>query len=115
MDGLISKREAITALKAIKYGLWEIDIPSPTVPEYVEHHRQIQDMMGVVDNWTAILAKLPPAEPELIKDLIQKFHDYQVEWLTSHCDLELEPELEMWVVRFLHDTADCFMMEVDDE
>ena len=27
------------------------------------------------------------------KDTIQKFHDYQVEWLLSHCDLELEPQL----------------------
>lgn len=52
-------------------------------------------------------------EPERKKDTIQKFHDYQVEWLLSHCDLELEPQLEEWVVRFLHDTANCYMMEID--
>lgn len=52
---VVSKKRAIEALKAIKYGLWEIDIPSPTVPEYVEHHGQIQDMMGVVDNWIKII------------------------------------------------------------
>ena len=55
----------------------------------------------------------PTIEPERKKDTIQKFHDYQVEWLLSHCDLELEPRLEEWVVRFLHDTANCYMMEID--
>lgn len=57
----------------------------------------------------------PTIEPERKKDTIQKFHDYQVEWLLSHCDLELEPQLEEWVVRFLHDTANCYMMEIDRE
>lgn len=52
-------------------------------------------------------------EPERKKDTIQKFHDYQVEWLLAHCDLELEPQLEECVVRFLHDTANCYMMEID--
>ena len=55
----------------------------------------------------------PTIEPERKKDTVQKFHDYQVEWLLSHCDLELEPRLEEWVVRFLHDTANCYMMEID--
>ena len=59
--------------------------------------------------------KMRPVEPERKKDAIQKFHDYQVEWLLSHCDLELEPQLEEWVVRFLHDTANCYMMEIDRE
>ena len=65
MNDLISRKAAIDALKAIKYGLWEIDIPSPgNSPEYKEHHKQIQDMMGVVDNWIAKLSDLPSAEPE---------------------------------------------------
>lgn len=51
MDVLISRQLAIDVLKAIKYGLWEIDIPSPTVPEYVEHHEQIKNMMEIVDEW----------------------------------------------------------------
>ena len=60
MDECISRKDAIDALKAIKYGLWEIDIPSPgNSTEYKEHHRQIQDMMGVVDNWIDKLSELP--------------------------------------------------------
>jgi len=59
------------------------------------------------------LRELPSAQPERKKDIIQKFHDYQVEWLTNHYDLEFEPTLENLVVRFLHDTANCFMMEMD--
>ena len=44
-------------------------------------------------------------------DIIQQFCDFQVEWLTSHCDIELEPELEDLIIRFLHDTASCFIRE----
>ena len=29
--------------------MWDIDIPSPTVPEYREHHEQIQQMIALVD------------------------------------------------------------------
>lgn len=62
-----------------------------------------------------VLFEIPTIEPERKKDTIQKFHDYQVEWMLSHCDLELDPQLEKWVVRFLHDTANCYMMEIDME
>lgn len=51
------------------------------------------------------------ADSYRVKDIIQKFHDYQVEWLKSHYDIELEPLLEEMIVRFLHDTANCYMME----
>ena len=47
------------------------------------------------------------------KDLIQQFHDYQVEWLTNHYDIEFVPEEEELIIRFLHDTANCFMMEME--
>ena len=64
MSDLIDRQAAIDALKAIRFGLWEIDIPSPTVPEYIEHHEQIQNMMGVVGNWIDRLSAFPAAEPE---------------------------------------------------
>ena len=64
------------------------------------------------------LDKVPSAQTQRMEmpkanGIIQRFSDYQVEWLKSHCDLELEPMLETWVVRFLRDTADCFQMETD--
>ena len=38
--------------------LWGIDIPSATVPEYIEHHEQVQSVMKVVraieDKWVAL-------------------------------------------------------------
>ena len=40
--------EIITDLESIWDKLWEIDIPSPTVPEYIEHHEQVQDVMAYV-------------------------------------------------------------------
>lgn len=33
----------------IREALWEIDIPSPTVPEYIEHHEQVQGVMRLVE------------------------------------------------------------------
>ncbi len=64
---LISKQETIDILKAIKHGLWEIDIPSPgNVPEYVEHHKQIKDMMEVVDVWIKKVVELPSVQPEQV-------------------------------------------------
>lgn len=61
-----------------------------------------------IANW---VNDAPTIEPERKKDTIQKFHDYQVEWLLSHYDLELEPQLEELIMRFLHDTANRYMME----
>lgn len=62
MSDLISKRTAIDALRAIKQGLWEIDIPSPTVPEYVEHHEQIKNMMEIVDGWIKRIKEEPAVD-----------------------------------------------------
>lgn len=47
---LIKKQKQImlNALERIYWALWDIDIPSPTVPEYVEHHEQITDVMSLV-------------------------------------------------------------------
>lgn len=28
--------------------IWDVDIPSPTVPEYIEHHEQMQELMNTV-------------------------------------------------------------------
>ena len=55
----ISRNVAINALKAIRFGLWEIDIPSPTVPEYIEHHEQIKNMMEITDGWIKRLMEEP--------------------------------------------------------
>ena len=52
---------------------------------------------------------LPSAERTVAH--IQDFIDYQTDWLTEHNDLELEPELEDWVIRFLQDTASCYQKE----
>ena len=58
----IDKKSAIDALKAIRYGLWEIDIPSPNVPEYVEHHEQIKNMLEITDGWIKKLEEQPTAD-----------------------------------------------------
>ena len=52
---------AIEAIHDIKEKVWEIDIPSSTVPEYVEHHEQVKSVLIVIYNW---LTKLEEAENE---------------------------------------------------
>ena len=67
MNDLISRQAAIEALEQIRYALWEIDIPSPTVPEYIEHHRDVQNVMKRIDEIRDKMERLPSAEPEIIR------------------------------------------------
>lgn len=60
----ISRQAAIDALDEIRHALWEIDIPSPTVPEYIEHHEQIQSVWKLLDKKQKELYVLPSAQPE---------------------------------------------------
>ena len=64
MDDTISRQAAIDALDEIRHALWEIDIPSPTVPEYIEHHEQIQSVWKLLDKKQKELYVLPSAQPE---------------------------------------------------
>ena len=45
----MGENEVLNDLGDIRVALWEVDIPSPTVPEYVEHHSQIQSLIALVD------------------------------------------------------------------
>lgn len=67
MDDLISRQAAIDALDEIRHALWEIDIPSPTVPEYVEHHEQVQSVWKLLDKKQKELYVLPSAQPKIIR------------------------------------------------
>ena len=44
-------------------------------------------------------------------DLIRRFRDYQIEWLTAHNDIEFCEEEEKLIIGFLKDTAESFMIE----
>lgn len=37
-------------LENLRFQIWLRDIPSPTVPEYVEHHKSIQELLHVADS-----------------------------------------------------------------
>ena len=62
MGDLIEREPILKALEEISYALWEVDIPSPTVPEYIEHHRDIQKVMGIVDMWAKKIMAMPSTE-----------------------------------------------------
>ncbi len=62
-----------------------------------------------IDDAVKAIKELPSAERTVAH--IRDFTQYQIAWLTEHDDLELEPELESWVIRFLKDTADCYEKE----
>lgn len=89
MSDNISRQSALDALKAIWHGLWEIDIPSPAgCPEYVEHHEQIQHMMGVVDGWIKKISEEEPTDRN--GHWIQKNY-YDTDWNVYECDQCGEP------------------------
>lgn len=43
--------------------------------------------------------------------IIDEFSKYQIEWLTSHCDIEFNKEEEDLIIRFLKDTAEMYQKE----
>ena len=47
----------------------------------------------------------------MIKSVITDFREYQIEWLTNHNDIELDPEDEALIVGFLNDTANMYIAE----
>ena len=73
MSDLIRRELPIEALKVIKFGLWEIDIPSATVPEYVEHHEQVKNMMEIVDGWIKRVQDEPAVEIKRAVPMIGKW------------------------------------------
>ena len=60
-EDTISRQVAIDALDEIRHALWEIDIPSPTVPEYIEHHEQVQSVWKLLDKKQKELYAMPSA------------------------------------------------------
>lgn len=43
------RKELIEKLEELRHEIWLCDIPSPTCPEYVEHHEQIQRFLKKID------------------------------------------------------------------
>ena len=86
-DVLIKRNDAVRAIDRILEALWEIDIPSPTVPEYVEHHEGVQAVIKRAKDLKEILEKLPAArqEPPWIP-CDRKLPDYGYEVLVSLYD-----------------------------
>lgn len=41
-------KNMVDDLKEIYQAIYDVDIPSPTVPEYREHHEQMQSLMALV-------------------------------------------------------------------
>ena len=75
-NDLISRQAAIDALDEIRHALREIDIPSPTVPEYIEHHEQIQSVWKLLDKKQKELYVMPSAQPYTDEE-IQKMQDIE--------------------------------------
>ena len=54
---MLTTGEAIGVLKLIKSKVWDYDIPSPTVPEYIEHHEACKDILKYIDSYIELLEK----------------------------------------------------------
>jgi len=70
----------------------------------------IINIMDYCDDILGIVERQPTVEPEQTHNIMD-FVGYQVAWLESHNDIELEPELEKLMVRMLYDTAECYIKE----
>lgn len=77
MSDLIDRQAVMDTIDKIKYALWEIDIPSPTVPEYIEHHEQVRSVWELVDKKQKELMTLPSAEPKRGK-WVNNIHDLPI-------------------------------------
>ena len=49
IKSLEKQEDFIKILFEIQEAVWGMDIPSPTVPEYVEHHNQMQELLALID------------------------------------------------------------------
>ena len=56
MEKWIDADKVNAALDRIREEAWLHDIPSPTVPEYIEHHDAIQMIMLVIDKERKLLS-----------------------------------------------------------
>ena len=83
MSDPIDRQAAIDALDEIRHALWEIDIPSPTVPEYVEHHEQVQSVWKLLDKKQKELCVLPSAQPEITDEQAIE-HLQSTGWMQNH-------------------------------
>lgn len=54
---MMTTGECIGVLRAIEHKVWEYDIPSPTVPEYVEHHEACQDILKYIQTYIDLIKK----------------------------------------------------------
>ena len=63
----VTKNMALEAVEHIRGAIWEVDIPSPTVPEYIEHHEEMQMLMRICDEWIRRIS-LEPNEIVLCRD-----------------------------------------------
>ena len=67
MSDLISRQEIDKKLIGLWDLAWGYDIPSPTVPEYMELHKAISAIMNAIKEVRREIDELPSAEPEVIR------------------------------------------------
>ena len=90
MDEYVLKRDAEEALRTIYEAVWGVDIPSPTVPEYIEHHEQMMKIMKLIRE---IKDSLPVAKDiivptrcrECIHFLDASVYNFDLCCLAGHC------------------------------
>lgn len=79
-------------------------IPREVARRIIDSPRNKEQMLGMLQSVPSVSAESG--------DLISRFRDYQIEWLTAHNDIEFVPEEEKLIIQFLEDTAECFTDEL---
>lgn len=114
---MIDRQVALRALEEIEYALWEIDIPSPTIAEYMEHHEQVQKVMLLVDKWGRELRDMPSADQRA-----QRVESDRMRWIPVKTRPMTEEEIEYYAEHYGYDIEgdwavmfDCPMPEDGQE
>lgn len=64
------------AVQELKFQIWLRDIMSPTVPEYVEHHESIQEILKFTDDVLEIIDSELPRERKILEEVCSGDCDY---------------------------------------
>ena len=71
-DEYIRKQIALEAIRQIRYKIWLVDIPSPTVPEYIEHHEQMTELIKYCDDLIKKIEQFPLDDiSQVIQNLVR--------------------------------------------
>lgn len=93
MPRYINADRVNASLDRIREEVWLHDIPSPTVPEYIEHHDAIQQIMLVIDKERKLLSDAADVAPvRRGRWITTRTQEHDGEMYCNQCDRDAPTE-----------------------